>query len=144
MKRLESNTGFLTPGIIDVTKAEVADEEIFGPLLQVIFASTLDEALVIANKTNYGLTAGIISDSEAEFMVAREELEAGIVNWNLPLTGISSLAPFGGIKDSGNCRPAGYMAVDFCNYPQAQTTNPKPWKPSDLPPGFPKWRHNEA
>lgn len=144
MTRLAPNTGFLTPGIIDVTNVSVPDEEIFGPLLQVLFVSDLREAVEIANQTNYGLTAGIISDVETEFQFAQDELEAGIVNWNLPLTGISSLAPFGGIKDSGNCRPAGYTAVDFCSYPQAQTTSPKPWRPSNLPPGFPSWRQNET
>lgn len=44
---------------------------------------------------------------------------AGVVNWNRPTTGAAGSLPFGGLGDSGNHRPAGFYAIDFCNDPVA-------------------------
>ena len=58
MKQLKLQTGFLSPGLIDVTHAEdLPDEEIFGPFLQVIRVSDFEAAILEANRTRYGLTA---------------------------------------------------------------------------------------
>lgn len=133
---MHANGNFLTPALIDVTGIKTQDEEIFGPLLQCIRVKTLEEAIHVANATSYGLTAGILTDSRAEFLHFYEEAEAGIINWNVPLTGASSLAPFGGIKKSGNGRPSGYLACDYCAYPVASMEQEAVRMPEKLPPGM--------
>ncbi|PXB94430.1 N-succinylglutamate 5-semialdehyde dehydrogenase, partial [Pseudomonas aeruginosa] len=78
----------LTPGILDVSAvAERPDEEFFGPLLQVIRYSDFAAAIREANATQYGLAAGLLSDSRERFEQFLVESRAGIVNWNKQLTG---------------------------------------------------------
>ncbi len=84
------------PGIVDVTGIEVPDEEYFGPLLTIIRYDGFPEAIRLANQTRYGLAVGLISSDAAQFDQLADEARAGIVNWNKPLTGASSKAPFGG------------------------------------------------
>jgi succinylglutamic semialdehyde dehydrogenase len=118
--RLESARPFLTPAIVDVTSCTtVTDDEYFGPLLQVFYVRSFDEAIEHANATRFGLAAGLLSDDAGLFAAFSERARAGIVNWNRPLTGASSAAPFGGIGLSGNHRPSAYYAADYCAYPQA-------------------------
>ena len=132
MKHLQDNTAFVTPGIIDVTDIAVEDEEIFGPLIQIIRVKNLHEAIEQANNTRYGLAAGIITDDPKEIQIALDKLEAGVINCNSPLTGASSYAPFGGIKDSGNYQPAGYYACDFTAYPVSSTIQAFPQIPAEI------------
>ena len=111
---------FLSPGILDVTGvADRADEEIFGPLLQVIRVPDLDAALTEANRTRFGLAAGLIGGGVGEWERFRRRVRAGVVNWNRPLTGASSAAPFGGVGRSGNHRPSALYAADYCAFPVA-------------------------
>jgi succinylglutamic semialdehyde dehydrogenase len=98
MQRLESGSALLSPGIIDVTGVrDVPDEEYFGPLTTIIRYNDFDEALRIANQTRYGLSVGLVSPQREQFDHLLLEARAGIVNWNKPLTGASSAAPFGGV-----------------------------------------------
>lgn len=111
---------FLTPALLDVTDvSDRPDEEYFGPLLQLVRVRDFDAAIAEANHTAYGLAAGLISDDESLYRRFWAEARAGIVNWNRPLTGASSKAPFGGIGLSGNHRPSAYYAADYCAYPVA-------------------------
>lgn len=116
-----SNLGdaFITPGLIDVTGVNVADEEIFGPILQVYRVPTFEAAIERANDTRFGLAAGILTDDQALQHNFYQHIRAGIVNWNQPLTGASSAAPFGGIGASGNHRASAYYAADYCAWPMA-------------------------
>ncbi len=116
------SAALLSPGIIDMTDAAASDEESFGPLLQVYRVSNFDAAIDLAARTRFGLAAGLIGGNEAMFEAFRARVGAGIVNWNLPLTGASSRLPFGGIGCSGNHRPAGAYAIDFCHTPVASMT----------------------
>jgi succinylglutamic semialdehyde dehydrogenase len=84
----------------------------------------LDEAIESANNTRFGLAAGIVTDEKDRYTDAYSRLRAGIINWNTQLTGASSTAPFGGIGDSGNLRPAAFFAADYCSYPVASMENP--------------------
>jgi succinylglutamic semialdehyde dehydrogenase len=119
-ERLAKGDAFLSPGIIDVTDATTRkDEEIFGPLLQVIRVDSFEAAIEEANDTSFGLAAGLISDDKHLFDQFAQEINAGIVNWNRQTTGASSAAPFGGVGLSGNHRPAGYYAADYCAWPMA-------------------------
>ena len=105
MHQPDSNAALLTPGIIDVTEvSDRSDEELFGPLLQVIRYADFDAAIAEANNTAFGLAAGLLSDSEARYQQFWLQSRAGIVNWNKQLTGAASSAPFGGIGASGNHR----------------------------------------
>ncbi len=134
----DENTGFVTPGILDVTDIvdEMPDEEHFGPLLKVIRYSDFDTAIAQANNTRFGLSAGLLSDSEADYQHFFQHIRAGIVNWNRPITGASSAAPFGGIGESGNHRASAYYAADYCAYPVASVELDKVALPGTLSPGL--------
>ena len=128
-RRLSLGPAFLSPGLIDVTAINNRkDEEIFGPLLQVIRVPDFDAALEEANRTKFGLAAGLISDDEQLFERFEAEVRAGVLNWNRQTTGASGAAPFGGVGQSGNHRPAGYYAADYSAWPMASLIAPGPVK----------------
>ena len=126
----------LTPGIIDVSAlTDRADEEFFGPLLQVIRYADFSAAIAEANNTQFGLAAGLLSDSKARYEEFWLHSRAGIVNWNKQLTGAASTAPFGGIGASGNHRASAYYAADYCAYPVASLECESLSLPATLTPG---------
>ncbi len=130
------NAALLTPGILDVTAvADRPDEEFFGPLLQVIRYADFDAAIREANATQYGLAAGLLSDSAERYQQFLIESRAGIVNWNKQLTGAASSAPFGGVGASGNHRASAYYAADYCAYPVASLESETLALPATLTPG---------
>jgi len=131
-----ATAALLTPGIVDVTEvSDPLDEELFGPLLQVIRYVDFDSAIALANDTQYGLAAGLLSDSEARYQQFWLESRAGIVNWNKQLTGAASSAPFGGVGASGNHRASAYYAADYCAYPVASLESSSLTLPATLTPG---------
>ena len=86
----------------------IAREEIFGPVLSVIKVRDLDEAIDVANSTDYALTGGFFSRSPANIERVKAQLEAGNVYINRPCTGaIVGRHPFGGFKMSGGGTKAG-------------------------------------
>ncbi len=105
--------------------ARLAREEIFGPVLTVHRAASLDEAIALANRVEYGLTAGIISRSPANVRRAAEQLRAGNVYVNRAITGaVVGRQPFGGLGLSGIGSKAGgpdYL-IQFCD-PRVVTEN---------------------
>ena len=126
MRLLKNNSALVSPGLMDVTEVKNRlDEEVFGPLLQLIYVNNLDAAIVEANNTSFfGLTVGLLSNSQEEYQQFYKRVRAGVINWNSPLTGASSSAPFGGVKRSGNHRPSAFYAADYCAYPVASIENP--------------------
>ncbi len=119
-ERLALGDAFVSPGLVDVTDIRERDDvECFGPILQVIRVQDFEAALDEANNTNFGLAAGILTDNKALYEQFYAEIEAGVVNWNQPLPGASSEAPFGGLKDSGNHQPSAYYAADYVAWPMA-------------------------
>ncbi|MBC3253795.1 succinylglutamate-semialdehyde dehydrogenase [Serratia fonticola] len=137
MKSLESGSALLSPGIIDVTGVEdVPDEEYFGPLTTIIRYDHFDQALRMANNTRYGLSVGLVSPQREQFERLLLEARAGIVNWNKPLTGASSAAPFGGVGASGNHRPSAFYAADYCAWPMASLESASLTLPTSLSPGL--------
>ncbi len=128
---------FVSPGIIDVTMIKNRDdEEIIGPFLQVTRVNDFDAALDEANNSKYGLAAGIFTEEPKLYERFHEIIQAGIINWNQQLTGASAWAPFGGIKQSGNFRPSGYLSTDYCVYSTGTIEVEKIELPKDLPPGL--------
>lgn len=116
---------YVTPSLCYMknAKAEAARKsvyqqtELFAPNLAIQSVSTLDEAVALANATQYGLVTSVFSKSKKIFDSAFEELDCGLVNWNRGTVGASSKLPFGGTKKSGNHRPTALSSVFYCTYP---------------------------
>lgn len=138
LTHIDDTTGLVTPGIIDMTSclSQLPDEEHFGPLLKVIRYDNFDDAIAEANNTKFGLSAGLLADSEDEYRYFYARIRAGIVNWNRPITGASGAAPFGGIGDSGNHRASAFYAADYCAYPVASVELDTVSLPDTLNPGL--------
>jgi RHH-type proline utilization regulon transcriptional repressor/proline dehydrogenase/delta 1-pyrroline-5-carboxylate dehydrogenase len=101
---------FIPPTIFTDVKPNmrIAREEIFGPVVSVIKVRDLDEAIAVANGTDYALTAGFFSRSPANIERAKAQIEAGNVYINRSCTGaVVGRHPFGGFKMSGGGTKAG-------------------------------------
>jgi alpha-ketoglutaric semialdehyde dehydrogenase len=89
-------------------------EEIFGPAASVIRVADLDEALAVANDTDYGLAAGVCTTSLRSAARFKREAQAGMVMVNLPTAGVDYHVPFGGRKGSSyGPREQGRYAREF-------------------------------
>ncbi len=109
---------YLTPALIDVTDApDRADEELFGPVLQLIRVKNFDAAIAEANNTRFGLAASLLCPDPKLYHRFWAEVRAGVINWNRPTNGAPSNAPFGGVGMSGNHRPSAFYAADYCAFP---------------------------
>ena len=109
---------YLTPALIDVTDAKKRpDEEMFGPVLQLIRVKDFDAAIDEANNTKFGLAASLLSKDPALYDRFWANVRSGVINWNRPTNGAPSNAPFGGVGMSGNHRPSAFYAADYCAYP---------------------------
>ena len=105
---------------MDVTDvADRSDEELFGPMMNIIRVKDFEAAITEANNTAYGLSAGLLSDNESLYKQFIHQIRAGIVNWNRQTTGASGKLPFGGCGMSGNHHPSAYFAADYCSFPVA-------------------------
>ena len=114
--RIKSLPGyFFEPTIFTDVAADmrIAQEEIFGPVLSLISARSLDEAIGIANSVPYGLSSSIYTENIKNAFRAIEGIDAGITYINAPTIGAEIHLPFGGTKASGNgAREAGTTAID--------------------------------
>ena len=121
LKRLDrpfEERPYLTPALIDVTEVQDRpDEEIFGPVLQVVRVKDFDAAIDEANNTRFGLAASLLGGTPEMYDKFWANVRAGVINWNKPTNGAPSNAPFGGIGLSGNHRPSAFYAADYCAYP---------------------------
>jgi aldehyde dehydrogenase (NAD+) len=92
---------------------QIAQEEIFGPVVSVIPCSSFQEAIEIGNSVRYGLSAAIYTQDINQAFEAIRELNTGIVYVNAPTTGAEIHLPFGGTKETGNGhREAAEAALD--------------------------------
>jgi aldehyde dehydrogenase (NAD+) len=121
---------FFEPTVFtDVTPAmRIAREEIFGPVVSVIPVGSYDEAIAVANGTNYGLSCAIFTENSRTAFRAMRDIQTGLLYINAGTTGAEPHLPFGGVKQSGNGhRELGSTAVDewcevktvFVSYPKA-------------------------
>jgi len=111
-KAVETPEGgyYIEPTVIaDISPTgRIAQEEIFGPVLAIIKSTSFDEALAIANNTEYGLTGSVYSNSREKLDRAREEFHVGNLYFNRKSTGAMVGAhPFGGFNMSGTDSKAG-------------------------------------
>jgi succinylglutamic semialdehyde dehydrogenase len=91
-------------------------DEIFGPNATIIPYKEIEEAIHIANATEYGLASAIFTKNSKIYEQCVQNIDAGIVNLNRSTIGASAKLPFGGIKNSGNYRPAALTTIDACVY----------------------------
>jgi aldehyde dehydrogenase (NAD+) len=95
-----------------VTQAHrIAREEIFGPVLSVLTFRTPDEAVVKANNTPYGLSAGIWTEKGSRILAVADKLRAGVV-WANTFNKFDPASPFGGYKESGYGREGGRHGLE--------------------------------
>ncbi len=106
---------FYEPTIFTKVKPHmtIAQEEIFGPVLAIIEAKDLREAIKIANQVDYGLSSSIYTNNVSNALKAIEKLETGIVYVNSPTIGAEVHLPFGGTKDTGNGTREGGTIEEF-------------------------------
>ncbi len=91
----------------------VAQEEIFGPVLSVLKVSSYEEAIAVANNTQYGLSSSIYTKDVTIAFRAMQDIEAGITYINGPTIGAEAHMPFGGIKATGNGHREGGWEVFY-------------------------------
>jgi len=107
---------FSAPAVVSDVRADmrVAQEEVFGPVLAVLPARNLDEAVSIANNIRFGLSASIMTKSLSAAFEFINRIDAGLVMVNLPSAGVEYHVPFGGTKASSmGMREQGSVAIDF-------------------------------
>ena len=118
---------YMQPAIFtDVSNSmRIAREEIFGPVAAVIAAKDYDEALALANDTEFGLAAGICTTSLKYASHFKRNSEAGMVMVNLPTAGVDYHVPFGGRKGSSyGAREQGAYAREFYTTVKTSYTYP--------------------
>jgi aldehyde dehydrogenase (NAD+) len=107
---------YMSPALLTETTAamRVSREEIFGPVASVIRVKDYDEALQLANDTEFGLSAGICTTSLKHATHFKRHAQAGMVMVNVPTAGVDYHVPFGGRKGSSyGSREQGRYAVEF-------------------------------
>jgi acyl-CoA reductase-like NAD-dependent aldehyde dehydrogenase len=116
--QVDARAGYYAqPTVFDYVEPtmRIAQEEIFGPVISVIRASKLDDAIEKANSIHFGLSAGIVTNDMQKAFTFANRVEAGVVKINEATTGLSLNAPFGGFKHSSanTFKEMGQAAIDF-------------------------------
>ena len=112
----------MSPAVIADTAPEmrINSEEVFGPVVSTVRVRDYEEALEIANRGQFGLSAGIVTNSLKHARHFRRNIRAGMVMVNLPTAGVDYHVPFGGTRNSSyGAREQGFAAVEF--YTQIKT-----------------------
>jgi aldehyde dehydrogenase (NAD+) len=107
---------FVEPTVFDHVTPEmrIAREEIFGPVLSVLRVKDLEEAMVVANDSEYGLSSSVFSNDANDIYRFIQEIETGMTHVNSPTTGGEAHIPFGGSKATGiGAREQGSTSLDF-------------------------------
>ncbi|HEX8178712.1 MAG TPA: aldehyde dehydrogenase family protein [Pyrinomonadaceae bacterium] len=107
---------FVQPTIFDRVTPDmrIAREEIFGPVLSVLRVKDFDEAMLVANDSEYGLSSAIFTNDAARIFRFVDEIETGMTHINSPTTGGEAHIPFGGIKATGvGPHEQGSTSLDF-------------------------------
>ncbi|MDQ2897389.1 MAG: CoA-acylating methylmalonate-semialdehyde dehydrogenase [Actinomycetota bacterium] len=114
---IDPEGAYLGPTLLDGVTAEmaIAQEEVFGPVLTVIAAASLDEAIAIVNSSRFGNGTSIFTESGASVRRYRHEIEAGMIGVNIGVAAPVAFFPFSGWKDSflGDLHAHGPDAVEF-------------------------------
>ncbi|HLO21008.1 MAG TPA: aldehyde dehydrogenase family protein [Sphingomicrobium sp.] len=119
---LDKRGYYMAPTVIAETAPDqrINCEEVFGPVVSTVKVRDFEEALEIANRGQFGLSAGIVTNSLKHARHFRRHVRAGMVMVNLPTAGVDYHVPFGGTrKSSYGAREQGFAAVEF--YTQTKT-----------------------
>ncbi|MDA8791878.1 aldehyde dehydrogenase family protein [Bacteriovoracaceae bacterium] len=123
---LEKKGNYVSPSVHFLNKFEANDPftqtEIFGPNCSIAIYNELEQAIEMANVSSYGLSASIFTNDYNTYEKALLNIDSGIFNHNRSTVGASSKLPFGGVKNSGNYRPAGVSMIDATVYSVASLT----------------------
>ncbi len=120
--KLDTPGFYMSPAVIADTAPDmrINCEEVFGPVVSTVKAKDYEEALAIANRGEFGLSAGIVTNSLQHARHFRRQIRAGMVMVNLPTAGVDYHVPFGGTrKSSYGAREQGFAAVEY--YTQTKT-----------------------
>jgi len=120
--KLAKRGHYIAPTLIADTAPEmrINTEEVFGPVASTVRVKNYEEALEIANRGEFGLSAGIVTNSLKHARDFRRRVRAGMVMVNLPTAGVDYHVPFGGTrKSSYGAREQGFAAIEF--YTQTKT-----------------------
>jgi malonate-semialdehyde dehydrogenase (acetylating) / methylmalonate-semialdehyde dehydrogenase len=108
---------FLGPTVLDevTPDMEIAQEEVFGPVLCIVRAESLDQAIEIVNSSRFGNGTSIFTESGASVRRYRHEVQAGMIGVNIGVAAPVAFFPFSGWKDSffGDVHAHGTDAVEF-------------------------------
>ncbi len=113
---------YMSPAVIADTAPEmrINSDEVFGPVVSTVRVKNYEEALEVANRGQFGLSSGIITNSLKHARHFRRNVRAGMVMVNLPTAGVDYHVPFGGTrKSSYGAREQGFAAIEF--YTQTKT-----------------------
>jgi succinylglutamic semialdehyde dehydrogenase len=113
---LPENGHYVAPSIHILEKAEkdnpFTQEEVFGPNCCFIPYDNIEDAIKIANISDYGLASSVFTQNTDIYELCIRDIDAGLINLNRSTVGASSRLPFGGVKNSGNYHPAAVSMVD--------------------------------
>ncbi|HEU4978149.1 MAG TPA: CoA-acylating methylmalonate-semialdehyde dehydrogenase [Solirubrobacteraceae bacterium] len=119
-------SSYVGPTIIDdvAPGAPIVQEEVFGPVLTIVRADSLDEAIALVNRSRFGNGTSIFTESGAAVRRYRHEVEAGMIGVNIGVAAPVAFFPFSGWKDSflGDLHAHGPDAVDFYTRKKTVTT----------------------
>lgn len=110
--------------------------EIFGPNVAVYAVDEFDEAMEIVNASGFGLVMALFSKERSLYDRAVLDAKVGLLNWNRTTNGSSSKMPFGGMGKSGNDRPSGHFAIQYCAIPVASLEDMGTYDGSKILPGI--------
>ena len=117
---------YVGPTILDDVSPDmpIAQEEVFGPVLTIIHADTLDDAIGVVNRSRFGNGTSIFTENGAAVRRFRHEVEAGMIGVNIGVAAPVAFFPFSGWKDSflGDLHAHGTDAVDFFTRKKTVTT----------------------
>ncbi len=113
---LDYEGNYVSPSIYRFDNCNLTGEyiqtEIFGPNCTFISYENIEEAIKIANSTEYGLAASIFTHDKSIYDLCLRDIDAGLINLNRSTVGASARLPFGGVKSSGNGHPAAVSMID--------------------------------
>lgn len=131
---------YVTPSIHLVKafdpKSIYQKSEIFGPNVAIYRTSDFEQTLNIVNSTGYGLVMALFTKNKALYEKSLLEAKVGLLNWNRTTNGASSRLPFGGMEKSGNDRPSGHFAIQYCTVPVSSLEDFTQFDQSKMLPGM--------
>ena len=130
---------YVSPSVHLVESSETSiyqKSEIFGPNVAISIIDDIDEALSINNSTGYGLVTSIFTQNEMLYKKTCQKAKVGLLNWNRSTVGANSKLPFGGLRRSGNDRPAGHFAIYYCSTPLASLQDQNDFDKNNILPGI--------